>query len=113
MDEDDVLATDEINTGLDRLTAEERDELASIIGNVENQPEFRKQVRELGRRRANNLLNKAFPDRSVTIQYLRRYLCIRIAEMDGVNTAKELMWGSSTETVGDINIKSQTKGDSQ
>jgi hypothetical protein len=109
MDEDDVLATDEINTGLDRLTAEERDQLASIIGSVENQPEFRKQVRELGRRRANNLLNKAFPDRSVTIQDLRRCLCIRIAEMDGVDTAKELMWGSSTETVGDIN-SSSTEG---
>lgn len=101
MNEDDVLTSGELNDGLERLSDEERETIAPIIGSVDNQPEFRKQIREIGRRRVQHLLDKMFPDRSVAVQDLRRSLTCRLAQEEGRDVAKYLMWGEKTVEVGE------------
>lgn len=79
---------------------EERETIAPVIGSVENQPEFRKQIREIGHRRVQHLLDKMFSDKSVAVQDLRRSLTCRLAEEEGPDVAKHLMHGRKTVDVG-------------
>jgi hypothetical protein len=46
-----ILDSDELNEGINRLSVEEHEILAPILGNVENQQEFRKNIRQAGRQK--------------------------------------------------------------
>lgn len=100
VNDDDILTSEELNDGLERLSDEEQETIAPIIGSVENQPEFRKQIREIGHRRVQQLLDKMFPDKSVAVQDLRRSLAYRLSQEEGVDVAKHLMHGRKTVDVG-------------
>lgn len=99
MNEDDVLTSEELNDGLQRLSDEEQETIAPIIGSVDNQPELRKQIKEIGHAKVQHLLNKMFPDKSVAVQDLRRSLACRLSQEEGVDVAKHIMHGRNTVDV--------------
>ena len=100
MNDDNILTSEELNDGLQRLSDDEQETIAPIIGSVDNQPEFRKQIEEIGRRRVQHLLNKMFPDKSVSVQDLRRSLAYRLSQEEGVDVAKHIMHGDKTAHLG-------------
>lgn len=94
-----ILDSDELNAGLNRLSRPEHELLAPILGNVENQRQFRKHVREVGHHKVQQLLNKAFPGQTVTVQDFRRSLAYKLVEEQGVEAAEDIMHGREERTV--------------
>jgi hypothetical protein len=94
-----ILDSDELNAGLNRLSGPEHDLLAPILGNIENQRQFRKHIRELGHHKVQQLLDKAFPDQTVTIQDFRRSLAYKLAKEQESETAKNIIHGRDDRTV--------------
>lgn len=94
-----ILDSDDLNEGLARLSPEEHDMLAPVLGNVTHQHQFRKQIRAIGIQKVQHLLNKAFPEQGVTIQDFRRSLAYKLAEEKGAEAAKAIMQGKEERTV--------------
>lgn len=109
------LTKEEVNAGLRRLDSKERDTIAPIIGNIENQAEFRQQISETGRQHVQQILGKMFPNRNVTIQDFRSSLARRMFEKGySRQEVKSLIHGPKHEEFGRENGEESRKkaGDS-